>query len=96
MAMIRRGCEFINMDVKTSHKIRKTYISTLIDSGLNIDEIRRMAGHSDERTTYNNYCFNRRTNPQTEKIIEEALGGKVIKSNQIFKGNQNEKSLVLC
>lgn len=96
MAMIRRGCEFINMNVKTSHKIRKTYISTLIDSGLNIDEIRRMAGHSDERTTYNNYCFNRRTNPQTEKIIEEALGGKVIKSNQIFKGNQNEKSLVLC
>lgn len=82
-AMIKRGCEFINMDVKTSHKIRKTYISTLIDSGLNIDEIRRMVGHSDERTTYANYCFNRLTNKETEKVIEKALcKKKVIKGNQ--------------
>lgn len=82
-AMIKRGCEFINIDVKTSHKIRKTYISTLIDSGLNIDEIRRMVGHSDERTTYGNYCFNRLTNKQTEDAIEKALfKEKVIKSNQ--------------
>lgn len=51
-AMIKRGCEFINMDVKTCHKIRKTYISTLIDSGLNIDEIRRMVGHSDALLSY--------------------------------------------
>jgi integrase len=81
--MIKRGCEFINIDVKTSHKIRKTYISTLIDSGLNIDEIRRMVGHSDERTTYGNYCFNRLTNKQTEDAIEKALfKEKVIKSNQ--------------
>ena len=40
MAMIKRGCEYVKMDVKTSHKIRKTYISTLIDSGLNIVAIR--------------------------------------------------------
>ncbi len=82
-AMIKRGCEFINMDVKTCHKIRKTYISTLIDSGLNIDEIRRMVGHSDERTTYGNYCYNRLTNKETEETIEKAFSReKVIKSNQ--------------
>ncbi len=85
-AMVKRGCEAINIDVKTIHKIRKTYISTLIDSGLNIDEIRRMVGHSDERTTYSNYCFNRLTNKQTEKIIEDALASpKVIKSNQFLE-----------
>lgn len=85
-AMVKRGCEAINIDVKTIHKIRKTYISTLIDSGLNIDEIRRMVGHSDERTTYSNYCFNRLTNKQTEKIIEDALSSpKVIKSNQFLE-----------
>lgn len=86
-AMIKRGCEFININVKTSHKIRKTYISALIDSGLNIDEVRRMAGHSDERTTYGNYCFNRLTNAQTEQTIEKALmKEKVIKN--VLKSNQ--------
>ena len=82
-AMIKRGCEHINIEVKTSHKIRKTFISTLIDSGLNIDEVRRVAGHSDERTTYGNYCFNRLTESQTENAYEKALNRqKVIKGNQ--------------
>ena len=82
-AMIKRGCEHLNMMIKTSHKIRKTYISTLIDSGLNIDEIRRMVGHADERTTYGNYCFNRMTNKQTEDAIEGAL-----KKKAAINGNQ--------
>lgn len=83
-SMIFNGCYISDMKIKTSHKIRKTYISTLIDSGLNIDEIRRTAGHSDERTTYGNYCFNRLTNKQTEEVIENALCDKeVIKGNQL-------------
>lgn len=85
MAMIKRGCEYINMAVKTSHKIRKSVISTLIDEGLNIDEVRRIAGHSDERTTLGNYCFNRLTCNETEDKIESALNSKkVIKGNQIL------------
>ncbi len=85
-AMILRGCNKVNMQVKTSHKIRKTYISTLIDSGLNIDAIRRFAGHSDERTTYGNYCYNRMTDKQTEEIVENALGmNEVIKSNHFLE-----------
>lgn len=94
-AMILRGCKSLGMKVKTSHKIRKTYISTLIDSGLNIDQIRRMAGHSDERTTYGNYCYNRLTDIQTETKIEEALNvKKVIKGNQIFNVFENEKTAI--
>lgn len=81
-AMIKRGCEYIDIMVKTSHKIRKTVISTLIDSGLSIDEIRRMAGHADERTTYQNYCFNRMSNKETEETIEKAL-----KKDKVIKGN---------
>lgn len=91
-AMIKRGCEHLEMMVKTAHKIRKTYISTLIDSGLNIDEIRRTVGHSDERTTYGNYCFNRKTQEQTENIIEFALASKkVIKGNQKLNFSEVEK-----
>lgn len=88
------GCESIGIITKTMHKVRKTYISSLIDGGLNIDEIRRQAGHSDERTTYGNYCFNRLTAPETQRIMEKALNyndlsmdfsiEEVIKSNQIL------------
>lgn len=88
-ARILRGCDTIGIITKTLHKIRKTYISSLIDSGLNIDEVRRQAGHADERTTYGNYCFNRFSSTETESIIEGALnfedsslGLEVIKSNQ--------------
>ena len=70
---IRKYCRHIGISEKALHKIRKTYISTLIDSGLNINEIRKLAGHEDERTTYNNFCFNRMTNEQTEHLLEAAL-----------------------
>ena len=70
---IRKYCRHIGISEKAMHKIRKTYISTLIDSGLNINAIRKLAGHEDERTTYNNYCFNRLTDAQTEQLLEAAL-----------------------
>ncbi len=72
---IRKYCRHIGISEKAMHKIRKTYISTLIDSGLNINAIRKLAGHEDERTTYNNYCFNRMTDAQTEQLLESALNG---------------------
>ena len=70
---IRKYCRHIGISEKATHKIRKTYISTLIDSGLNINEIRKLVGHEDERTTLNSYCFNRMTNEQTENLLEAAL-----------------------
>lgn len=72
-ARVLRGCKKIGIPIKTSHKIRKTYISAMIDGGINIDEIRRMVGHSDERTTYANYCFNRDKPKETELKIEQAM-----------------------
>lgn len=70
---IRKYCRHIGISEKAMHKIRKTYISTLIDGGLNINEVRKQAGHEDERTTYANYCFNRLTDTQTENLLELAL-----------------------
>lgn len=72
---IRKYCRHIGIMEKGTHKVRKSYISTLIDSGLNINEIRKQAGHEDERTTYGNYCYNRLSNTQTESILEKALCG---------------------
>ena len=68
-----RRCEKTNIAQKSSHKIRKTYISSLFDKGLNIDKIREIAGHSDERTSLHNYCFNRKNDTTTEKLLEKDI-----------------------
>ena len=65
-----RLCDEINANRLSSHKIRKTYISSLIDGGININKVREIAGHEDERTTLNNYCFDRSTDHSTENMLE--------------------------
>ncbi len=71
---LRKYCNNINISAKSMHKIRKTYISTLIDSeNININYIREQCGHEDERTTYGNYCFNRKNKVQTAEEMEKAL-----------------------
>ena len=72
---IRKYCNRINTKQKGIHKIRKTYISTLLDAGININEIRKQVGHEDERTTLHNYAFNRAEISQNEANIEKALAG---------------------
>lgn len=71
---IRRYCRNTGISEKGMHKIRKTYISTLIDADcININYIREQVGHADERTTYGNYCFNRRSKSLTAQSMEKAL-----------------------
>lgn len=59
--------------LKSSHKARKTFISSLLDGKVNINTVRTMVGHSDERTTFRNYCFDRRTESEKIEMIEKAL-----------------------
>ena len=63
-------CNDINTSKKSSHKIRKTYISSLFDGNVNINKIREIAGHEDEKTSLNNYCFDRTVDVETEKLLE--------------------------
>lgn len=71
---IRKYCRHLGINEKSMHKIRKTYISTLIDSNLvNINTIREMVGHEDERTTFRSYCYNRNSDLQTQANLEHAL-----------------------
>lgn len=66
-------CNQLGIIHKSSHKSRKTYISALIDGHVNINTIREMVGHADERTTFGNYCFDRSTNSEKAQLIENAL-----------------------
>ena len=78
--ILRRCCRNAGISEKGMHKIRKTYISTLIDSeDININFIREQVGHTDERTTYGNYCFNRKSAVQTAQAMEKALAHTVSK-----------------
>lgn len=72
---IRKYCNHINTKQKGIHKIRKTFISTLLDAGININEVRKQVGHEDERTTLHNYTFNRVETAQNELDMEKALAG---------------------
>lgn len=70
---LQKYCKKAKISFKAPHKVRKTWISTLIDAGVNINTIRELAGHEDERTTYNNYCFDRKTDEQRKAQLEKAL-----------------------
>lgn len=71
---IRKYCRNIGINEKSMHKIRKTYISTLIDNqAVNLNTIRNLVGHEDERTTLKCYCFNRKSDLQTQESLERAL-----------------------
>lgn len=61
---------------KSNHKIRKTYISSLFDSGVNINTIRVQAEHEDEKTSLNNYCFDQKDESEREKELEKAANKK--------------------
>ncbi|MDY4098156.1 MAG: site-specific integrase [Lachnospiraceae bacterium] len=82
-AQIKRGCEYIGIPVKTMHKIRKTYASTLLHSGVNISIVKDMLGHADESTTLRHYVYNTESSDGTDWIVRNALeGGSKAPSDQ--------------
>lgn len=100
---LEKYCYHIGIQFKSPHKMRKTYISTLIDNSVNINTIRKQVGHENEKTTYKNYCFDRKGEEQIENQLEIALNGdneeKVIKGNQklvIIQGNKKAEEPAVC
>lgn len=73
---LEKYCNHISIKTKSPHKIRKTYVSTLIDNNVNLNLVRELVGHSKISTTLNCYCYNRYNSEQTENILENALSGK--------------------
>ena len=61
---------------KSPHKCRKTYISILIDAGVNLRTVQELAGHEKLSTTLDNYVFDRSTDSEQLKVINNALSPK--------------------
>lgn len=70
---IKRGCEYIGIPVKTMHKIRKTYASTLLHNGVNLSIVKDMLGHADESTTLKHYIYNIEDSTETDNKVLSAL-----------------------
>lgn len=66
-------CDKLGIIPKSSHKARKTFISALIDAGVNLNTVRELVGHNDERTTLNCYCFDRNDEEEKKNMIQLAL-----------------------
>ena len=62
---MRRLCEQLGIRIRSPHKIRKTYISELMNSGVDPDFIRAQVGHQDLHTTYHSYTYST-TRPQQQ------------------------------
>lgn len=62
-----------NKPLKSSHTSRRTFISALLDEGVNINTVREMAGHASEKTTLGNYCYDRKVEAEKRAKFEAAL-----------------------
>jgi len=62
--ILKRYCKNAGILYRSSHKMRKTYISKMIDGDVNINTIREQVGHRSEQTTYQSYCYDRSTDEE--------------------------------
>ena len=70
--IIKKYAQSQGMEVKSSHKIRKTFASLLNANGVPIDCIREMLGHNNLSTTLG-YIYNPLTESETYELIKNAL-----------------------
>ena len=66
---LRRVCKKIGIPYKSPHKLRKTYATILIESGVSPKVIQSQLGHTDIRTTEQYYFRNRNKNAEMQGII---------------------------
>ena len=68
-----RYCNQVEILRRSPHKVRKTMISSMLDGGINLNTARKIAGHMDEKTTLNNYYYDRNTDETQLSQLEAAL-----------------------
>ena len=66
-------CRRAGIQYRSMHKLRKTCISKLIDSGLSHPAIQAQVGHTDFRTTESFYHFNRAEMNETRETMNRSL-----------------------
>ena len=68
-----RICNELGITARSPHKGRKTYISNLLNSGIDPDFVREQVGHKDLQTTFNSYTFSTTRKEKQLEQLENAL-----------------------
>lgn len=66
-------CRDLKIEERSAHKARKTFVSALLSAGINLNTVRQIVGHMDEKTTLNNYLYDRNTDEEKNMMIAAAL-----------------------
>lgn len=66
-------CKKLNMRTRTMHKVRKTYGSILLSSGMDETLVARQMGHTDVSTTKQYYYYNFRDEQEANKQVQMAM-----------------------
>ena len=69
---LSRICVAINIPIRTMHKLRKTYGTTLIDRGVNDSIITEQMGHADIKTTRQYYYYSNQSNSEKLEQLNRA------------------------
>ena len=70
---LERYCKKVGIPYRSSHKLRKTALSSMVNSGISLNAVRSFAGHVDEETTLKYYTFDRESDAERNKMFEKAL-----------------------
>ena len=63
-------CEDLKIYKKSSHKVRKHYLSSLMKTDLDIDKIRAIGGQKYIETLFRSYIHDTNTDEYTKNILE--------------------------
>lgn len=73
-----RICNSLGINVRSPHKIRKTYVSTLLNNGIDADFVRTQVGHKDLQTTFNSYVYTTSRNDRQIEQLNDLLAVKTV------------------
>ena len=68
---VYRMCKELEIQQRSPHKFRKTFILLLINGGADVDFVREQAGHQQISTTYNAYVFSTSRDEAKIKLLNE-------------------------
>ena len=66
-------CDRLNILKRSTHKIRKTYISTLLNHQIDADFVREQAGHKYLKTTLDSYTYSTTRKDKKLELLNQAL-----------------------
>lgn len=69
--LLKKYARKLDILYRSSHKIRKTYGSNLLNNGVSINTTRAMLGHSDEKTTLKYYCCDTKEDIENKKCLRK-------------------------